>query len=626
MGAGCIRATAAVSSERYKLTIEPPPTDGDDVTAATPATPSAEPSAAVASPPSSPCGSRSVGELKATLKDMGWKLPANVVEKSELLALVEEAEKQKAAKDAARAASPAGYKETSSQSVAGMKRRLKELGFKVPSSIVEKSELQALLEEAEHQAKAWQTGAGRPTAPPKATAAVKLGSQLRDLGVAPEQVVEEKEVRSYLSEAVQRQPKVQAMANEEGVTLTCTRGLTGVAEIQVQAQSDTSSIASENLREAEISVDPATLQRGDSIGHGSFGSVFKAMIADSGVVIAVKEVFIDVQRKPDEKLKVQLENEIEVMRSLRHPHIVSYYGCHWADDHLQMYLEYMAGGSRAQVLANFGPLEESLIARYTQQLLLGLEYLHTQNPYILHRDIKGANVLVGLDSLAKLADFGCSKRAKETTSVTIEGSIPWMAPEVLTHSRYGRAGDIWSFGCLVIEMATADSPWGHFDNLMAAILKIGMSGELPPIPDTVSVNCRGFIRRCTQHDPGKRLSATELLNEDFVLVPDEEGCHKKKEEASTAAQPAPACERIEEEDAEELLPVGWERHYDPHWSAWYYWHRNSGRSQWVRPNDDEADVEEESTSQRSGKSGKSGKSSQGPGLPQTLPGFVSDEC
>ncbi|CAE7354562.1 mkkA [Symbiodinium microadriaticum] len=197
------------------------------------------------------------------------------------------------------------------------------------------------------------------------------------------------------------------------------------------------------------------------------------------------------------------------MRSLRHPHIVSYYGCHWADDHLHMYLEleYMAGGSLAQVLSNFGPLEESLIERHTQQLLPGLEYLHTQNPYILHRDVKGANVLVGLDSLAKLADFGCSKRAEETTFVTIEGSIPWMAPEVLTHSRYGRAGDIWSFGCLVMEMATADSPWGHFDNLMAAILKIGLFGELPPIP--VCFNAAEY----TPPGPGERGCRCKVQNE-----------------------------------------------------------------------------------------------------------------
>ncbi|CAJ1459942.1 unnamed protein product, partial [Effrenium voratum] len=296
--------------------------------------------------------------------------------------------------------------------------------------------------------------------------------------------------RNYLKEAVERQPTAQLATGGEAVTLTCTRGAAGVAQIQVQGPRE------ENLAAAnELKLDPKTLQRGENIG--SFGSVFKAMHSETGLVIAVKEVHIDVQHQPDERLKVQLENEIDLMRSLRHPHIVSYYGCHWSDGHLQMYLEYMAGGSLSQVLSNFGPLEENLMAQYTrrakeigltQQLLSGLapktrlEYLHTQNPYILHRDIKGANVLVGVDSLVKLADFGCSKRAKETTSVSIQGSIPWMAPEVLTHSRFGRAGDIWSFGCLVIEMAAADAPWGHFDNLMAAILKIGMSGELPPIP------------------------------------------------------------------------------------------------------------------------------------------------
>lgn len=559
MGAGCIRAAPA---KRYELQVDPPQVD-------VPSTPKTEPLNLPASP------SRTVAELKARLRDMGWKLPANVVEKKELEALVEEAERQKAAKDAAKAQQP-GTEDASpsaSSSVAEMKRRLRQLGFKVPGSIVEKSELKTLLAEAEREAAERKGPPSVPSAPRKSAAVVKLGSQLQQLGVElPEAVTNESDVRNYLKEAEQRQPMVKLGFATE-VTLTCTRGAQGVAEIQVQGPK-------EEKPALEMKFDPTSLQRGDSIGHGSFGSVFKAMHHETGMVIAVKEVYIDVQRQPDEKLKVQLENEIDLMSSLRHPHIVSYYGCHWSDEnHLQMYLEYMAGGSLSQVLSNFGPLEESLMARYTQQLLSGLEYLHTQNPYILHRDIKGANVLVGVDSLVKLADFGCSKRAKETTAVTIEGPIPWMAPEVLTHSRFGRAGDIWSFGCLVIEMATADSPWGHFDNLMAAILKIGMSGELPPIPDTVSLKCKNFIRRCTQLDPGKRLSASELLSEDFMLVGNGEDVADAIQEAAT-------------EPGEELedLPSGWEKHFDASQSAWYYWNNTSGRSQWQRPVESETDA------------------------------------
>merc|ERR1712203_1178810 len=111
----------------------------------------------------------------------------------------------------------------------------------------------------------------------------------------------------------------------------------------------------------------------------------------------------------------------------------------------------MPGGSLAQVLSQFGPFDESLIATYAHELLEGLEYLHTREPMVLHRDIKGANILVGLDCKVKLADFGCSKRIADTLAFTIRGSIPWMAPEVIIRTGYGKKADIWSLGCVVIE-------------------------------------------------------------------------------------------------------------------------------------------------------------------------------
>merc|ERR1719401_1171248 len=193
--------------------------------------------------------------------------------------------------------------------------------------------------------------------------------------------------------------------------------------------------------------------------------------------------------------------------------------------------------------------------------------MHTRDPYVVHRDIKGANVLVGEDCRPKLADFGCSKRTDQTLTHTMRGSIPWMAPEVIAHSRYGRAADIWSFGCLVIEMATAETPWGSFDNLMAAMIKIGMSMEMPAMPEELSPSCRGFIKRCLQREPRKRLSATELLHEDFV--------------------------RGQNGDVEKPLPEGWEKHFDPCHNEWFYWHGASNTSSWERPNEDEEDEDEE---------------------------------
>merc|ERR1711920_212342 len=167
---------------------------------------------------------------------------------------------------------------------------------------------------------------------------------------------------------------------------------------------------------------------------------------------------------------VALQNEVSLLKDLKHPHIVAYMGHDYIDSCLYMYLEYMPGGSMAQVLQAFGAFEESLIADYTRQILAGLVYLHHENtPPVVHRDIKGANILVGLDARVKLADFGCSKRSQETMSYTLRGSVPWMAPEVISHTAYGRSADVWSFGCVLIEMGSAKVPWGRFDNQLAAM-------------------------------------------------------------------------------------------------------------------------------------------------------------
>jgi serine/threonine protein kinase len=95
---------------------------------------------------------------------------------------------------------------------------------------------------------------------------------------------------------------------------------------------------------------------------------------------------------------------------------------------------------------------------YTKQILEGLEYLHVNN--IVHRDIKGSNVLVDRNGVCKLADFGNSKRLYCTKNDNqIKGTAHWMAPEVIKQLKYGRFSDIWSLGCTIIEMATGSPPW-----------------------------------------------------------------------------------------------------------------------------------------------------------------------
>jgi serine/threonine protein kinase len=103
------------------------------------------------------------------------------------------------------------------------------------------------------------------------------------------------------------------------------------------------------------------------------------------------------------------------------------------DDTLNILLEFVPGGSISSLLEKFGPFPESVVRTYTRQLLLGLEYLH--NHAIMHRDIKGANILVDNKGCIKLADFGASKQVAELATMTgaksMKGTPYWMAPEVI---------------------------------------------------------------------------------------------------------------------------------------------------------------------------------------------------
>lgn len=258
-------------------------------------------------------------------------------------------------------------------------------------------------------------------------------------------------------------------------------------------------------------------KRGDEIGCGSYGSVHLARRKEDGQIFAVK--IARVRGEEERQHADQLQRELEICRDLSHRHIVRCLGHDYADRRLYIYLEYMPGGSLRRHVSEFGALEGNLLRKATRGVLKGLHYLHTQAPPVVHRDLKGANVLLTLDFCVKLADFGCSKRDVDTTSFKECGSLHWMAPEVMTRAGHGRMADIWSFGCLVIEMATATDPWGRkaFESIWQAAQVIGSSDRTPPVPDTLPQATRDLLARCLVRDPDKRPSTAELLEDEAVV-------------------------------------------------------------------------------------------------------------
>eukprot|EP01155_Anaeramoeba_flamelloides_P051801 Anaeramoba_flamelloidesc42539_g1_i7.p1 GENE.c42539_g1_i7~~c42539_g1_i7.p1 ORF type:complete len:385 (+),score=87.06 c42539_g1_i7:115-1269(+) len=154
------------------------------------------------------------------------------------------------------------------------------------------------------------------------------------------------------------------------------------------------------------------------LGQGSYGKVFLGFNLDSGELIAVKQI---PQCEHNPKEMDQLQKEVKLMAQLEHENIVKYLGTSKDKDFVNIFLEYIPGGSLSSLLSRFGKLEESVIQLYTRQILQGLKYLHYHN--ILHGDIKGANLLVDTDGSIKLADFGAAEeitgynKSNETTNL-----------------------------------------------------------------------------------------------------------------------------------------------------------------------------------------------------------------
>ncbi|XP_015084771.1 mitogen-activated protein kinase kinase kinase YODA [Solanum pennellii] len=256
-------------------------------------------------------------------------------------------------------------------------------------------------------------------------------------------------------------------------------------------------------------------KKGRLIGRGTFGHVYLGFNSESGEMCAMKEVTLFSDDPKSRESAQQLGQEISLLSRLGHPNIVQYYGSETVDDKLYIYLEYVSGGSIYKILQEYGQLGELAIQSYTQQILSGLAYLHAKNT--VHRDIKGANILVDPNGRVKLADFGMAKHITgQYCPLSFKGSPYWMAPEVIKNSNgCNLAVDIWSLGCTVLEMATTKPPWSQYEGV-AAIFKIGNSKEVPAIPYHLSDEGKDFVRQCLQRNPLHRPTASQLLKHPFV--------------------------------------------------------------------------------------------------------------
>ncbi|XP_053292635.1 mitogen-activated protein kinase kinase kinase 4 isoform X3 [Pleuronectes platessa] len=260
-------------------------------------------------------------------------------------------------------------------------------------------------------------------------------------------------------------------------------------------------------------------QRGNKIGEGQYGKVYTCINVDTGELMAMKEIRFQPN---DHKTIKETADELKIFEGIKHPNLVRYFGVELHREEMYIFMEYCDEGTLEEV-SRLG-LQEHVIRLYSKQITTAINVLHEHG--IVHRDIKGANIFLTSSGLIKLGDFGCSVKLRNNTHTmpgevnSTLGTAAYMAPEVITRAKgegHGRAADIWSLGCVLIEMVTGKRPWHEYEHNFQIMYKVGM-GHKPPIPEKLSTEGKDYLGHCLESEPKRRWTASMLLDHPFVKV------------------------------------------------------------------------------------------------------------
>ena len=259
--------------------------------------------------------------------------------------------------------------------------------------------------------------------------------------------------------------------------------------------------------------------RGQFIGRGSFGHVYRYTDEVTECCVAVKQIDVMTNDIPSESQAVM--GEVRVNEKLNHENITQFVGCCELKNTLYIVLEYMEGGSLRSKLNKIKQekapplLSDDAIMKYISDIISGLVYLHLNR--VIHRDLRAANVLLNSAETAKIADFGISKQlgtmATQSGFTTLVGNTYWRSPELIQNNidQCGRKVDVWSLGITILEMIYCTPPFMTQYEQSAYMFALCVKKEIPQIPDLVRDDIKDILKKCLIFEAEDRLHSKDIL-------------------------------------------------------------------------------------------------------------------
>merc|ERR1719491_1808380 len=293
------------------------------------------------------------------------------------------------------------------------------------------------------------------------------------------------------------------------------------------------------------------------LGSGNGGVVDRVRHKGTQVEMARKMIMMDV--KPT--IRKQIVTELKILHECNSPYIVGFFGAYQCDGEVNIFMEYMDGGSLDLIMKKMGRIHEPYTRKITHAVLRGLAYLREKHQ-IIHRDVKPSNILVNSQGEIKICDFGVSGQLIDSMANTFVGTRSYMSPERLQGSQYSVASDLWSLGLSLLEISLGIypipppdpetlnqifGPQAADDNQMMQNATTGARAQArgavgpaaarpqpepmaifelleyivnqppPKLPAKVfSENMRDFVDRCLKRNANERADLSSLINHEWL--------------------------------------------------------------------------------------------------------------